>query len=675
MNLPIKISFSDLKHDKHSCNAIPIGISRVAAYTLKKIGKKIDIKLFKHPVEFQKYLERNTPRIACFSNYIWNLKISYEFASRIKRKTPETIIVFGGPNYPLEEEERKKFFHSFPLIDFYIINDGEMAFVELLEKLFEADFHVNHIKGKKKKISNCHYINEDFFFSGDILPRKKNLDEFPSPFLTGLLDHFFDGKLFPVLETTRGCPFKCSFCDEGQPYYNGISRFSLERIKNELEFIAKKNKSTDLLLADSNFGMYKEDLEVCKLISLMQEKYGWPKNFRGIGGKNKKDRVLKAASLVQRSFLGAAVQSTDEQVLRNISRENISLDQMINVVKEGEKYGGNSFSEVILCLPGDSKESHINSIVELIDLGMNVVRSHQLIMLPGSEVSKKESREKYGMITKFRVVPDTVEPNQLYGDTFFAPEIDEICVGNNVMPYKDYLECRLLNFTVEVFYNDGIFQELFKFLNLYDISISSLILDIHSSIENNSSQLSKLYDDFLRETNQLWDSKEELEHSLKQPDIFKRYESQKFGVNEQLMYRAKAIFEHMEELHGIVFKVAKEIFREKDCFNEKIDNYLGELLEFSLMWKKDIFSYNSVATKKFRYDFIRLAEKNFNCEPFSFLNPEGINIEFAHSSEQKTIIQHYINHYGLSLSGFGHILGQGHHISKLFRSVRKTNNP
>tara|TARA_B100001971_G_scaffold122402_1_gene112731 strand:- start:5253 stop:5447 length:195 start_codon:yes stop_codon:yes gene_type:complete len=42
-------------------------------------------------------------------------------------------------------------------------------------------------------------------------------------------------------------------------------------------------------------------------------------------------------------------------------------------------------------------------------------------------------------------------------------------------------------------------------------------------------------------------------------------------------------------------------------------------LEFSLIQKKDMFLYNLFATKKFIYDFIRLAEKNFDCEPFSFL--------------------------------------------------------
>ena len=110
-----------------------------------------------------------------------------------------------------------------------------------------------------------------------------------------------------------------------------------------------------------------------------------------VSGKNYKDRILEVAAIIQGSSLSAAVQSTDEKVLKNIKRENVSLSQMIQVAKERETLGSISFSEVILCLPGDTKDAHFKSILELIDAGIKIVRSHQLIMLPGSEISTKKA--------------------------------------------------------------------------------------------------------------------------------------------------------------------------------------------------------------------------------------------------------------------------------------------
>ena len=63
-------------------------------------------------------------------------------ARRIKKKFPQTVIVFGGPNYPVDREEQKRFLVAHPYIDFYLFKDGEEAFVELLKALFEYDFDI-----------------------------------------------------------------------------------------------------------------------------------------------------------------------------------------------------------------------------------------------------------------------------------------------------------------------------------------------------------------------------------------------------------------------------------------------------------------------------------------------------------------------------------------------------
>ena len=92
-------------------------------------------------------------------------------------------------------------------------------------------------------VDGCVFIHPDkekALVKGSKPPRIKFLDDIPSPYLNGMLDVFFDGRLSPFIETNRGCPFKCSFCHTGSNYYQKIHMFSLERIKTELEYIAIK---------------------------------------------------------------------------------------------------------------------------------------------------------------------------------------------------------------------------------------------------------------------------------------------------------------------------------------------------------------------------------------------------------------------------------------------------
>src|SRR5215813_12957914 len=72
--------------------------------------------------------------------------------------------------------------------------------------------------------------------------RHKEVDEIPSPWLTGVQDEFFDGKLAPLIETNRGCPFTCTFCVQGTSFYTKVHNFPVDRIKEEIHYIAKRIK-------------------------------------------------------------------------------------------------------------------------------------------------------------------------------------------------------------------------------------------------------------------------------------------------------------------------------------------------------------------------------------------------------------------------------------------------
>ncbi len=324
---------------------------------------------------------------------------------------------------------------------------------------------------------------------------------------------------------------------------------------------------------------------------------------------------------------------------------------------------------MILCLPGDTKEAHFKTIFDLMECDINVIRSHQFIMLFGSESATNWSRENYALVTRFRVTPRTMAPYELFGRATYAPEIDEICVANNTMPFEDYIECRLFNLTVEIFYNYGIFQELMIHLRRHGVSIPDFILNIHNRILSKTYPLADIYDGFMRETKELFETREELEDFLNQPGVKEKYLQGELGNNEQMMYRALAVFKHMDILHDTAFCAGREMLEQKSNLDEQGENYLRELATFSLLRKKDVLSVDGGIRKTFHFDFDGLQSCRFDADPLSFYRPNGINIEFDHSEKQKKLIKDYVKVYGLDNYGLGNILGTQSNVNNFYRRV------
>jgi radical SAM superfamily enzyme YgiQ (UPF0313 family) len=645
--MSISIVFSSLYHDAHSIEnqpgfcAVGYGSACVAAYASEVFKNKVELEYFQYISDLTSYLDENIPEIVCFSNFVWNSRLSCEIARRIKIQSPETIVIFGGPTYPIEAEEQKEWLISHPDIDFYIYREGEKPFAKLCELLLDYDLDVEKFKEDRIKIPNCHYIVKGEFIYGEDSPAsREGLDWIPSPYLSGLLDTALSRGLIPVIQTKRGCPFKCTFCESGADFYNLTSGYSFERKRDEFEYIAERSRGSTLMLADLNFGMYKEDAEFCKIIGHHQKATGWPPSVQSFGGKNNKEQVLEAAALVQSPQFLASVQTTDPAILKNIKRQNVSQDVATKLAREVEAMGGFSFSELIMTLPGESKESHFNSAREMIDSGISVLRVHQLYMLPAAEVASKETREKFGMQTRFRIHPKTVFPYQIFGETFYAPEIDEICVGTNTMSFEDYLDCRQLTMVLEIFYNNGIFRELFGFLRNRECSISDFIMRAFEEMKRPDSPLREVFDGFIKENQECWEREEDVLEFLRQPGVIDQYLDGELGNNEQQQYRAMAIFYHLEDVHQIAFDLAAEFLRAKGVFGESERQYLKELLDYCLLEKSKILSDECSAPKTFHFDFNSLKEK-INCDddPMTYYLPEGIKLEFKHTEDQRKLLR------------------------------------
>ena len=194
--------------------------------------------------------------------------------------------------------------------------------------------------------------------AGAPLPRIQALDSVPSPYVGGLLDGFFDGTLTPLIETVRGCPFACNFCNAGDDYFNRVNRFSSEYVREELTYIAKRAAKAGVghaTLADNNFGMIPRDAETAELLYDLQGRFGWPRSITAWTGKNSRERVIKVTRMLGDSLsVSMSVQSLDSDVLERIGRGNIKLDHYRAIADELNEQGRPQHAEVILPLPGET---------------------------------------------------------------------------------------------------------------------------------------------------------------------------------------------------------------------------------------------------------------------------------------------------------------------------------
>ena len=665
--MTVTISISELKQRQQTTKAVPYGAALIGACAKKKFGDEIELSLFKEADEYLEFLEVGVPKISCFSTYVWNTEISFEMARQVKRADAGNIVIFGGPHYPLEEFQQKEYLIEHPYIDFFVYREGEETFVELLETLKTYDFNADALKADRAAIPGCHYVWEGEAMIAAERPRLVDLNDVPSPYLTGLCDKFLEQGMIPLVQTTRGCPFACTFCQEGESYYSKVRRFDLDRLAEELAYIAQRTPTPSLFFADSNFGMYSQDLELSKKIVEVQKTYGWPKYVMTVQGKNNKESVLEIAQMIN-GHLSAAVQSTDDTVLASVKRKgSISNDDLITVAKGGEKRDLDSFSELILCLPGDSKRAHLNSFADLIDTGIKTVRSHQFAMLIGSEAARPSVREEFEMVTRYRPVPNTFSDYRLGDHAFTCPEIDEICVANKTMSYEDYLDCRLFTLTVEIFYNDSFFSELIRFLGANDVKISEFVSRVHHAAITTSKPLGRVYAGFRKESDTLWEERETLDEFLRQPESIARILAGEICFNEQLVFRAIAVVKHMDEIQAIAFDVAREMLAEKIEIDDIRGQYLEQLATYTLCRRNNVFDTNREPKERFDFDFLELERQKFSADPSEFYVPGGMEIRFAHSDEQKKLISQYVDLYGLSDIGIGTLFGNGTQLNRLYR--------
>ena len=463
------IYLADLAHT-HSVGdtslTVPLNIGYIKAYAMAAYGHSVEISLFKHPERLLARVAEKKPDIIGFANYGWNANLNQAIGSYLRQDLPETLFVAGGPNIDPNSEQRIAFLKQHDYLDFLVINGGEEPFSELI------DWQSNR-RGKFDTLpSNLVWRDGETICESDERPVTKIIENIPSPYLEGYLDEFLEAGMVPMFETNRGCPFQCTFCAWGAASKNLVRRFDMDVSIAEIEYVGARSHARNWIVCDANFGILKRDVEIAKAIRKMKDRYDAPQKCHIWLAKNVTERNLEIGEILNDMVIPVmAVQSLDEQVLKNIKRGNISTETYAEYQKKFHTIGSCTYSDVIVPLPGETLDTHIETLHKLFDFGVDIIQCHNMRLLAGAETNAAETRQKYGFRTRYRLIHgDAGAYTAPDGTTIRCFEYEESLRETTTMTEADLFYLRKLHFLIDFCWNTEVYKPLLKVLKSHGIN-------------------------------------------------------------------------------------------------------------------------------------------------------------------------------------------------------------
>lgn len=420
-----------------------------------------------------KLLERIGKIDLCFlSCYMWNWEYNKALAQEIKIKYPECKVIMGGPQ--VTDRPDDSFFNRYNFVDTVCLTEGEETFVKILQTVIDNEPLERVYQGAR--------LNDL---------------EIPSPFLSGVFDDILANNpeyvFNATLETNRGCPFQCTFCDWGSLTYAKIRKFTLEKVFAELEWMAK-NKIDFVTVADANFGVFFDrDMAITDEILRLQKIYGFPKVVDATWYKNATEKVLQ---IVKKFTTGGfnrgmtlSVQSMDDNVLSSIKRKNMEISSLKDIFQKCNKEGIQSYTEMIVGLPEETYDTWADGLCNIIEAGQHgAIESWLLQLLENAELNRQEQRELHGIQT---VIAEGYVSGFEEEDNI--SENAELVVGTKYMPNEKMVESWLYSWMINNFHCFGWTQVYTRYAYTTGVTYRSMYDKLLDAIKQDNDIVGTLY--------------------------------------------------------------------------------------------------------------------------------------------------------------------------------------
>lgn len=309
------------------------------------------------------------PWMVGFTCYLWNIDRTLWIASRLKERRPDLRIIVGGPEITADNA----WVLQHPAIDFAAIGEGEQTFAELLTAL---QFN-NH---PREPIAGL-YVSMGTVLGP--LPGFRqplaSLDEISSPYLEGILDAADEEML--LLETIRGCIFKCKFCYYPKSY-DDLYFVSREKIIANLQY-ARERGVKEVVLLDPTLNQARNFAEFVRLLADQNPDRQW-QYFGELRAEGLTTDIAKLLHEANFTEVEIGLQSIDPLAMELMDRKN-NMKSFERGVKAMLDVGIKVKVDLIIGLPGDTPDSVRRSMHYLHETGLySSVQVFNLAILPGT---------------------------------------------------------------------------------------------------------------------------------------------------------------------------------------------------------------------------------------------------------------------------------------------------
>lgn len=421
---------------------------------------------FLPPVIFRTPQAEVLPRLARadvlgFSIHVWNCQYTLHLAQAAKARNPKVLTLFGGPHVP---DLAEAFLREHPYVDVCVHGEGEEVLLGLLESLpLDRQTEPKSLKAWEN-IPGISWLDpQGQFHSNGKAPRIRGLDDIPSPYLNGyfepLLRQYPEQKWVGIWESNRGCPFSCAFCDWGT-INSKVLRFDLERLQAEIDWFGSHGLEF-VYCTDANFGILPRDIDLAQRLVKSRLRYGYPLSVLVQMTKNQTERAFQAFKVLTDAGMlpkiPLSLQSVTPDVLKEIKRDNISLEMYQELLKRFVNAGISTYTDVLVGLPGETFESFGESISRIITQGQHEdIRFWNAYLLPNAEMSQPDYRQRHGIESV--TIPYKVPFSEATEPVDGIQEMLEMVVQTHQMPRADWARMRALAWMTQILYFSGFMQ-------------------------------------------------------------------------------------------------------------------------------------------------------------------------------------------------------------------------
>jgi radical SAM superfamily enzyme YgiQ (UPF0313 family) len=451
--------------------------SNLAVYCLRAYADKYaeHISLVEYTInhseeDILKGIYKEQADVIAFSCYIWNMNMVTRIVTELKKVQPKAKIWFGGPEVTYDAKECLQVHEE---LDGVMIGEGEQTFLELMEYYVDKTKDLETIAGiafrEKARhelqipidLEPCNRLGNKDVISTTVIREPLLLDSVPFPYED--MGTFVNKIIY--YESSRGCPFSCSYCLSSID--KRVRLRSTELVKKELKFLMD-HQVPQVKFVDRTFNCNKK--HAMEIWSFIKEQDNGITNFHfEISADLLEEDEIQLLSTLRPGQVQfeIGVQSTNPATVEAIHRKMDfnKLSQSVNRIKEGNNI--HQHLDLIAGLPFEGYDAFERSFADVYKLKPDQLQLGFLKILKGSLMQ---------------------EESNTYGITYHDTPPYEV-LFTNFLTYEELLKIKGVCEMVEIYYNSGQFTYAISYLEHFYASPLKLYQEIYEYYEGKQIEL------------------------------------------------------------------------------------------------------------------------------------------------------------------------------------------